>query len=279
LINGYCGAGSGEIAAELGIHGHAITCSSGSASGNDVMGYAAGLIRNDDVDVMIAGGAEAPILPPLWGAFCHAHVMTRNNNDPLRSMRPFDADRDGFLLGEGGAFVVLEELSHALGRGARIYAEFASHGRSCEAYHPVAPHPDGIGVIRAMEKALRQARMNIEEIDYVNVHGTATQTNDLVETNAIKKLFGPHAYRLAISSTKPVTGHLLAASGAVETVVTALSLNRQEIPLTVNLQTPEPGLDLDYVKDGSRPYPVRVAMNLSSGFGGKNACLILAHYP
>lgn len=278
LANG-SGAGSGEIAKELQIRGHSITLSSSSASGNDAIGYALSMIRNEEVDVMVAGGAEAPIVPGIWGALCLAHVLTRRNDTPQTAMRPFDKDRDGVLLGEGSAYLVLEELSYALNRGARIYAEILGHGRSCEAYHPVAPHPDGLGYSRAIQKALRQAKIDLEEVDYINAHGTATEANDVVETKAIKRIFGPHAQRLAVSSTKPVTGHLLGAAGALETVVCALALHRQEIPLTLNHQTPGPGCDLDYVVGKSRPYPIRVALNLSSGFGGKNSCLILRRYP
>jgi 3-oxoacyl-[acyl-carrier-protein] synthase II len=190
-------------------------------------------------------------------------------------MRPFDRTRDGFVLGEGAGFVVLEELSHALSRGARIYAELLGHGRSCEAYHPVAPHPEGIGVHRAMEKALRRARLHPSEIDYINAHGTATEASDLVETKAIRRLFGHHSRKVAVSSTKPVTGHLLAAAGALETVVCALAIHHQTIPLTLNHKDRAEGCDLDYVPGASRPYPLRAVMNLSSGFGGKNSCLIL----
>ncbi len=278
MINGYCGGGSGEIALELGCKGHSITCSSGSASGNDVMGYALTMIQNDEVDIMVAGGAEAPILPQIWGVFCQSKVMTRNNDCPKEAMRPFDKSRNGFLLGEGGGFIVLEELSHALGRGAKIYAEVLGHGRCSEAYHPVAPHPEGMGIHRAMEKALRKARLHATEVDYINVHGTATEANDLVETRAIKRLFGSHAKRLAVSATKPVTGHLLAAAGAVETIVCTLALHHQEIPLTLNLKEPADECDLDYVSSRSRPYPIRTVMNLNSGFGGKNSCLILGQY-
>ena len=278
MINGYCGGGSGEIALELGCKGHSITCSSGSASGNDVMGYAISMVQNDEVDVMVAGGAEAPILRQIWGVFCQTKVMTRNNDNPKEAMRPFDRQRDGFLLGEGGGYLVLEEFSHALSRGARIYAEVFGHGRSSEAYHPVAPHPDGLGVHRAIEKALRKARLHWTEVDYINVHGTATEANDIVETRAIKRLFGNHASKLAISSTKPVTGHLLAAAGAIETIVCVLALQHQEIPLTLNLKEPAAECDLDYVPSRSRPYPMRAVMNLSCGFGGKNSCLILGRH-
>ncbi|HYR57771.1 MAG TPA: beta-ketoacyl-[acyl-carrier-protein] synthase family protein, partial [Chthoniobacteraceae bacterium] len=218
LANG-SGAGSGEIAKELHIRGHAITLSSSSASGNDAIGYAVGMIRNEQLDMMVAGGAEAPIVPGIWGALCLAQVLSRRNDSPQAAMRPFDKTRDGVLLGEGAAYLVLEELSHALDRGARIYAEVLSHGRSCEAYHPVAPHPDGIGYFRAIQKAFRNAGIDADAVDYINAHGTATDANDVIETKAIKRFFGPHAYRLAISSTKPVTGHLLGAAGALETVI------------------------------------------------------------
>ena len=279
LINGYSGAGSGEIAKELNIRGHAITLSSSSASGNDALGYAVSMIRHEDVDVMVAGGAEAPIVPHIYGALCLAQVLSRRNDTPQAAMRPFDKSRDGILLGEGAAYLVLEELSYALSRGARIYAEILGHGRSCEAYHPVAPHPDGLGYFRAIQKAMRHAQIDPEEVDYINAHGTATDANDIVETKAIKRFFGPHAYRLAVSSTKPITGHLLGAAGALETIVCALALHHQEIPLTLNHEEAGPECDLDYVRGRSRPYPIRVALNLSSGFGGKNSCLALRRYP
>jgi 3-oxoacyl-[acyl-carrier-protein] synthase II len=193
-------------------------------------------------------------------------------------MRPFDKKRDGFLMGEGAAFLVLEELTHALDRGAKIYAELAGHGRSCEAYHSVLPHPDGLGMCRAMEKALRMARLHPTEIDYINAHGTATLTNDPVETMAIKRLLGKQANRVAVSATKPVTGHLLGAAGAVETLVCALALDRQVIPPTINLTEPAEDCDLDYVPDKARAYPLKAAMNVNSGFAGKNSCLILKAY-
>ena len=278
LINAYTGGGAGEIALELGIRGHAASYSSGSASGNDVIGYALRMIRDDDADVMVAGGAEAPILAPLWGAFCRTQVMTTRNDTPGQAMRPFDTTRDGFVLGEGAGFIVLEELSHALARGARIYAEVVGHGRACEAYHSVAPHPDGIGIRSAMERALRDAEMSPMDVNYINAHGTATEMNDKAELKAIRGLFGAHSARLAVSSTKPVTGHLLAAAGAVETIATALALHHQTIPQTANLVVPDERGDLDLVLGKSRPYPIHVAMNLSVGFGGKNACLVLKRY-
>ncbi|MEI9895671.1 MAG: beta-ketoacyl-[acyl-carrier-protein] synthase family protein [Chthoniobacter sp.] len=205
----------------LGVRGHSITLSSSSASGNDALGYAVSMIRHEEVDVMVAGGAEAPIVPHTWGGLCLNQVMSRRNDQPQGAMRPFDKTRDGILLGEGSAYLVLEELSYALSRGARIYAEILGHGRSCEAYHPVAPHPDGLGYFRAIQKAVRQAQIDVEQVDYINAHGTATEANDIVETKAIKRFFGSQAYRLAVSSTKPITGHLLGAAGALETIVCA----------------------------------------------------------
>lgn len=278
LINGYMGGGAGEIALELGVQGHAASYSSGSASGNDAIGYALRMIRDDEADIMIAGGAEAPILEPLWAVFCRTKVMTTHNENPETAMRPFDVSRDGFVLGEGAAFLVLEELSHALARGARIYAEIAGHGRACEAYHSVAPHPDGLGIQRAMGSALRDAQISLSQVNYINAHGTATEANDIVEIKAIKAHFGDWAKQLAVSSTKAVTGHLLAASGALESVVCVLSIYHQVIPKTSNLIMPAPECDLDLVPSESRPYPVRVALNLNSGFGGKNACLAFRQY-
>jgi 3-oxoacyl-[acyl-carrier-protein] synthase II len=279
MVNGYSGSGSGELAMELGIKGHAITLSSGSASGNDVMGYALSMLRDDEADVMIAGGAEAPIQPLVWGAFCQSRVMAANTEQPGAAMKPFDIARCGFVLGEGAGFVVMEELTHALSRSARIYAEVCGHGRASEAYHPVAPEPTGSGPFIAMQRALTMGEISLEEVDYINAHGTATEANDVVETRAIKRFFGARARRIAVSSTKPITGHLMAAAGAVETVITTLALREQVIPATLNHRVPDPECDLDYVPRTARPYPIRVALNLSCGFGGKNSCLALRRWP
>jgi 3-oxoacyl-[acyl-carrier-protein] synthase II len=278
MISGYVGSGSAEIATQIGCQGHAITCSSSSASGNDVMGYALSMIRHEDVDVMVAGGAEAPIIDTVFSGFAQARAMTRWAGEPTQAMKPFDQAGDGFVMGEGGAYVVLEELSHALSRGAHIYAEVLAQGRSCEAYHPMAPHPDGKGVVRAMEKALRISGIEPTMVDYINVHGTANPPNDIAETRAIKHIFGSHARRVAVGSTKPITGHPLAAAGAIETVICALALTHQVIPPTLNLRNPHPDCDLDYVPHVARPYPLRAVMNLNSGFGGKVSCLMLAAY-
>jgi 3-oxoacyl-[acyl-carrier-protein] synthase II len=207
--------------------------------------------------------------------FCRLRAMSEKEGEPARAMCPFDRSRDGFLLGEGAAFLILEELSHAKGRGARIYAELAGHGRSCESYHPTDPHPDGLGYGKALEKGLRQAGVHPTEVDYINAHGSATPLNDPIETRAVKRVFKDHARRLAISATKPVTGHLMGASGAIETLICALTVWRQEICPTINLEEPDEGCDLDYVRGEARPYPVRAAVNLSAGFGGRYGCLVL----
>ena len=280
MINGYSGGGSGEIACTLELQGPVLTCSSGSASGNDAVGIALALIQAGDADVMIAGGAEAPLLPSVWGGFSLHGIMSRHAGDPAQAMRPFDSARDGFVLGEGAGFLVLETLEHALGRGARIYAEAVGHGRSSEAYDPVAPEPGASGIIRAMNTALHRAEMDPEEIDYINCHGTATKPNDPLESLAISRVFsdGLRPARVAASSTKPITGHLMAASGAVESVVTALSIHHALLPMTPNLAKPAPDCSLTHVVGQSRSYPIRAALNLSSGFGGRNSCLVLRRW-
>jgi 3-oxoacyl-[acyl-carrier-protein] synthase II len=278
MISGYVGSGSAEIANAIGCRGHAITCSSSSASGNDVMGYARHMIQHEDIDVMIAGGAEAPIVDTVFFGFAQSRAMTRWSGAPEEAMKPFDQAGDGFVMGEGGAYVVLEELTHALSRGAKIYAEILGQARACEAYHPMAPQPDGWGVVRAISKALHLGRVDIDRVNYINVHGTANPPNDLAETRAIKTVFGPRARRVAVSSTKPITGHPLAAAGAIETVICAMVVKHAAIPPTLNLRQPHPECDLDYVPAIARPYPVDVALSLNSGFGGKTSCLILGRY-
>lgn len=277
LIASYCGEGSSTISLHLGIRGHAVTYCSGCASGNDAIGYATRMIQLDDVDVAMAGGAEA-MIEMLHIGFCRMRTMSEQNAEPTRAMRPFDRSRDGFVLGEGAVFLVLEELSHALGRGAQIYAEIVGHGRSSEAYHATDPHPEGWGYVRCLEKALRDARLLPSEVQYINAHGSATPLNDPIETKSIKYVFKDHARRLAISATKPVTGHLMGASGAIETLVCALAISRGEIPPTINLAEPDHGCDLDYVPGEARSYPIKAAVNLNAGFGGRYGCLILKKF-
>lgn len=279
MLLGYVGSRSAEIAQIIGLRGHSLTCSSSSSSGNDALGYALHMIRHEEVDVMLAGAAEAPLVDTVYFGFAKSHAMSRWSGHPSEAMKPFDENGDGFVMGEGAAFLVLEELSHALGRGARIYAEVLGQGRSCEAYHPFAPQADGWGVARAIEKALREAKIDPAEIDYINPHGTANELNDIAEIRGIKTALGPSAWRVAISSTKPVTGHPLAAAGAVEAVICALVVSRAEIPASLNLTNPRPECDLDIVRPSSRPYPVRTALSLNSGLGGKNSCIIISRYP
>ncbi|MET0793005.1 MAG: beta-ketoacyl-[acyl-carrier-protein] synthase family protein, partial [Polyangiaceae bacterium] len=273
LLNSHNGAGSSEVACHLGVCGPAVTIGTGSASSNDAIGYALDAIALGRADVMIAGGAEAPLLPLVWASMCLGRIMTRHNDDPTRAMRPFDREHDGPLLGEGAAFVVIEALEHARARGARVYCEALAHGRSSEAHHPLAPHPEGKGPHAAIADALRRAHRNPDDVDYVNAHGTATAANDIAESFAIQRSFNGRA--LPVSSTKPVTGHLLGAAGALETVVAALSIHHRTVPLTLNFDSPALGCDLDYVRGSSRPSAVKVALNLSCGFGGTNSCLAL----
>ena len=276
IVAGYCGEGSSSISLYLGVRGPVMTYCSGCASGNDAIGHGARMVQQDELDVVIAGGSDE-IVEMLHVGFCKLRSMSEHNEDPQRAMRPFDRKRDGFVLGEGGAFVVIEELSHARARGAKIYAEIMGHGRTAEAYHPTDPHPEGIGYKSALRRAFRHARMHPEEIDYVNAHGSATRKNDPIETLAIKSVFGSHSRRLAISATKAITGHLMGASGAVESVITMLAVKNQHIPPTINLTDPDEGCDLDYVRE-SRPYPIRAAVNLNAGFGGRYSCLIFKRF-
>jgi len=277
LIASYCGEGSSSISIYLGVQGPVMTYCSGCASGSDAIGYGARMIQNDEVDVVIAGGSDE--IPEIFHiGFCKLRTMSENNAHPQQAMRPFDRKRDGFVLGEGAAFVIIEELSHAMARGARIYAEIAGHGRTAEAHHPTDPHPEGLGYKAALKRAFRDARMHPEEIDYINAHGSATPKNDPIETQAIKDVFGSHARRLAVSATKAITGHLMGASGAVESVIAMLALKNQHIPPTINLTDPDAGCDLDYVPE-SRRYPIRAAVNLNAGFGGRYSCLIFRQFP
>jgi 3-oxoacyl-[acyl-carrier-protein] synthase II len=225
------------------------------------------------VDVMIAGGADA-IFPAQHYGFCRLRAMSELQGPPGTQMRPFDKTRDGFVLGEGAAYFILEEMGHALSRGARIYAELLAHGRSCESYHPTDPHPEAVGYISAMRRALRKAHLTGDEVGYINAHGSATPKNDPLETKAIKAVFGQHARRLSISASKPVTGHTMGASGAIEAAVCALAIHHKEMPPTINHRDPDPACDLDYLSHGARPYPIDVAMNLNAGFGGRYACLL-----
>lgn len=279
LVNAFCGGGASEIAIQLGFLGQATTIATACSSGNDALGYAARAIRDDLADVMIAGATEAPIVDGYYSIFAATGVMSRSNDDPERAMRPFDVARDGFILGEGAAFLVLEELTHALARGARIYCEWAGHGQSCDAHHTVALHPEGRGMRRAMERAFFDAEVTPAAVGYINAHASATVQNDEIETAAIKAVFGDAARTVVVSATKPITGHMMGATAGVEAVICALALKHQIAPPTANLDTPSPGCDLDYAASGPRPRSIDVALNISHGFGGKCSALLLKRYP
>ena len=243
------------------------------------IGDAARIIQRGDADVMFAGGAEAPVTALCMAGFAAARTLSLRNDEPERASRPFDVDRDGFVMAEGACILILESLTHALKRGARIYAEYAGYGMTGDAHDIVAPCADGDGAGRAMDAALKDANLQHSQVDYVNAHGTSTPLGDAAETRAIKKAFGDQAYKIAVSSTKSMTGHLLGATGAIEAAVSVMSIKDQAIPPTINLDNQDPDCDLDYVPNKARLNAnVRVAMSNSFGFGGHNACLVFKKY-
>jgi len=248
------------------------TCSACSTA-NHAIGEAWRTIKMGDAKVMFAGGAEAAVVSVGIGGFCAMRAMSTRNDDPKRSSRPFDKDRDGFVMGEGAGVVVLEELEHAKKRGARIYCEIAGYGNTADAHHITSPPPGGEGAVRCMRMALRTGGLNPEDISYVNAHGTSTPQGDVCETQAIKTVFGDHARKLAVSSTKGATGHMLGAAGAVEMTACALAIKNGIVPPTINLQTPDPECDLDYVPNTARKMTVNAIVNNSFGFGGHNATI------
>lgn len=269
----------GQIAIEFGAKGPNMSVETACAASCHAVGEAFRLIREGIADAMIAGGAEAVVTPLAIGGFCSMRALSTRNDEPGKASRPFDLDRDGFVVGEGAGILVLEDLEHALERGADIYAEVVGYGLSGDAYHVSAPHPEGEGAINCMKMALDYAGLRPEELDYINAHGTSTKLNDISESKAIKAVFGDHAGRLAISSTKSVTGHLLGAAGGVEAVFTTLTIKHGIIPPTMNYETPDPECgDLDYVPNVARQAKVRAAMSNSFGFGGTNASLIFKAY-
>lgn len=267
---------AGWISMRLEARGPNSCVTTACAAGSHAIGDAFHLIRLGEADVMIAGGADALITPVVIGGFCALRALSTRNDEPERASRPFDKHRDGFVIGEGAGIVILEELEHALRRGAPIYAELAGYSLSADAYHPTNPSPDGAA--RAMALALRNAGLHVEEIDYINAHATSTRNGDLAETVAIKRVFGEHAYRLAVSSIKSMTGHLLGAAGGVEAVATVLTVRSGMLVPTVNYETPDPLCDLDYVPNRSRPAPVRAALSNSFAFGGTNAVLAFKRF-
>jgi 3-oxoacyl-[acyl-carrier-protein] synthase II len=275
----FCGAASCWVAIEHGFTGPNSTNAMSCASGTIAVGDGFNLIRSGAADVSICGGVEAPLAPLSFGAFAIIRALSTRNQDPERACRPFDRDRDGFVMGEGACVLVLEELEHAVARGARIYAEVRGYGVTNDAYHMTSPRPDGSQAAAAMRMALRTADMPPEEIDYVNAHGSSTPLNDSTETLAIRSVLGEHAYEVPVSGTKAYYGHALGASGAIEAAVTALALQRGWVAPTLNLERAGDGCDLDYVPGDGRHVRLRGALSNSFGFGGINASLVMSAWP
>ncbi|MFY9140139.1 MAG: beta-ketoacyl-ACP synthase II [Thermacetogeniaceae bacterium] len=269
---------SGQVSIMLGAQGPNGCTVTACAAGTQSIGDAFRIIQNGDADLMITGGSEACITPMALAGFCAMKALSTRNQDPKRASRPFDTERDGFVMGEGAGIVILEELNHAQERGAKVYAELIGYGAAGDGYHIVQPDPEGRGAAQAFALALKNARVDPQQVDYINAHGTSTEINDVMETKAIKRVFGDHAYRLAVSSTKSMTGHLLGAAGAVEFIATALSCRYDMIPPTINLNNPDPECDLDYVPNTAREKIVNIALSDSLGFGGHNAVLVLKKF-
>lgn len=271
LISNMC---SGLVAIDLGARGPNFSVVSACATGTHAIGESLRMIRGGEADVMVCGGSEAAITPLSYAGFCSMKAMSTNNDNPQKASRPFDLNRDGFIMGEGAGIVVLESLEHALARGARIYCEVAGYAATCDAYHITSPDPEGKGLSLAMSRALNDARVSPSEIDYINAHGTSTSYNDKFETLAIKKVFGEQARKVMISSTKSMTGHLLGAAGGIEAIVSVMTIQTGEVPATINLETPDPDCDLDYVPNVKRRANVKTVLSNNLGFGGQNAALV-----
>jgi 3-oxoacyl-[acyl-carrier-protein] synthase II len=270
---------AGQVCIRFGLRGPNSCVATACAAGSHAIGDAYKIIQRGDADVMLSGGCEAAITPLGLGGFCAMRALSTRNDMPQCASRPFDKDRDGFVMGEGAGMLVLEDLERAQQRGATIYAEVVGYGMSADAYHMTQPDPEARGVALCMQNALSDAGMHPTEVEYINAHGTSTFYNDKYETLAIKKVFGAHAYRLAISSTKSMTGHLLGAAGGVEGVFTVLAIAQDVLPPTMNWEFRDEDCDLDYVPNVSRYTPMRVGMSNSFGFGGTNACVIFKKYP
>ena len=265
---------SGQLSIMYGLQGPNIAVVTACTTANHSIGEAGRLIEYGDADIMIAGGAESTVSPLGIGGFCAARALSSRNDDPAAASRPWDKDRDGFVLGEGAGVLVLEEYEHAKKRGARIYCELAGYGLSADAHHITAPCEDGAGAVRCMNGALRNASLNHDQVDYINAHGTSTPLGDIAETIAVKNCFGAHAKKLAVSSTKSMTGHLLGAAGGIEAVFSVLAIRDQIAPPTINLVNQDPQCDLDYVPNTARPMKINVALSNSFGFGGTNGSLV-----
>jgi len=268
---------AGHISIEFGLKGPNFTTTSACASSLHAIIEAFHYIRLGKANIMITGGSEAPLNPPSVGGFNSLHALSTRNDDPKTASRPFDKDRDGFVMGEGGGAIVLEEYEHAIARGAKIYCELAGAGATADAHHITAPHPEGDGAVNVMKFALEDAGLNPEDVDYVNVHGTSTQLGDIAETKAILKLFGQHAYKLNISSTKSMIGHLLGAAGVVEVIASILSMQNNLVHPTINLFNRDPQIDpkLNFTENKAQQRNIKVAISNTFGFGGHNACVVL----
>jgi len=267
---------SGLVSIQYGYQGPNLGTVSACSTANHSLGEAARIIEYGDADLMVAGGTEATVSPLGVGGFCAARALSGRNDDPTAASRPWDVDRDGFVLGEGAGVLVLEEYEHAKARGARIYCELAGYGMSADAHHITAPPEDGRGAARSMANAIRNARLNTDDIDYINAHGTSTPLGDIAECVAVRRCFGDHADKLAVSSTKSMTGHLLGAAGGIEAVFTVLALRDQVAPPTANLVNRDPKCDLDFVPLVARKMKIRAALSNSFGFGGTNATLVFS---
>jgi 3-oxoacyl-[acyl-carrier-protein] synthase II len=268
----------GVISMEFNLRGPNLCIVTACATSNNAIGESWRIIKSGDAEIFLAGGAEASIVEIGVAGFSAMKALSTRNDEPERASRPFDRDRDGFVMSEGSGVVVVEELEHARARGARIYCEITGYGMSADAYHMTAPPPDGEGAARAMKKALEHARISPEQVDYINAHATSTDIGDLCETRAIKQIFGEHAYKVSISATKSMTGHLLGGAGGIEMAACALAIRDSVIPPTINLENPGEECDLDYTANVAREKKVRVALNNSFGFGGHNATLVASAF-
>jgi 3-oxoacyl-[acyl-carrier-protein] synthase II len=278
LIQTIINEASGQISIRFGAKGPNCANATACSTGTHALGDSTRIIARGEADIMIAGGAEAPLTPLSVAAFTSIKALSERNDEPTKASRPFDARRDGFVMGEGAGVLILEELGRALRRNARIYAELVGYGMTSDAYHVAAPAPDGDGAIRVMRRAIEDAGIGPDEIQYINAHGTSTELNDKTETAAIKTVFGDHASRLAVNSTKSMTGHLLGAAGGLEAGVTALAIYHQIMPPTINYEFPDPDCDLDYVPNTARKAEIVHGLSNSFGFGGTNASLILKRF-
>jgi 3-oxoacyl-[acyl-carrier-protein] synthase II len=267
-----------RVAIAFGLRGPNMAVVTACATGNNAIGEAMEIIQRGAADAMLAGGAEAGVIKLAIAGFGNMGALSTRNHDPQGASRPFDADRDGFVTGEGSGMLVLESADHALARGARIYAEVLGYGSSADAYHVTAPLESGEGAVYAMRAALDESGLALQDISYINAHGTSTVLNDKSETTAIKAVFGENAYDIPVSSTKSMTGHLLGAAGAIEAIMCVLAIRDRVAPPTINYQTPDPECDLDYVPNQARPLDIQAALSNSFGFGGHNACLILGQH-